>query len=144
MKIFYRFPIGDYSTSNRIIPWKPKDNINKVSWFETVVKTVVNGYLQQHFRKRLWKQITHLPNTENDPRIIIKDLNELPNPNEKILKQKRVTLLGMIISITLFKENLIDLAYIINPFTWYNKRKAEDAMLHLLIINGLNHVLMQL
>lgn len=52
-----------------------------------------NDYLwlsNQHLRRQLGKQIIHLPNTENDPWIVISDLNELSNPIEKVSTNKGI------------------------------------------------------
>lgn len=61
------------------------------------------------------KQITNLPNTENNPWIIIGDLNELSNPHRKASASK-----GNSTRCNNFKKfvqshYLIDLGYISNP-----------------------------
>lgn len=38
--------------------------------------------------KALWKQFAHLPSMENEPSLIVGDLNQIANPNEKYSPNK--------------------------------------------------------
>lgn len=95
----------------------------------------VYGY---HNTYKLWKQISHLPNTNNNPWFIISDLNELSNPMKKHLLVEGAQL-DIQNLICLFEESLIDLGHIGNSFTWHNKRKVEKAVFTRLSHAQTNH-----
>lgn len=69
---------------------------------------------------------TCLPNTENDPWIIISDLYESSNQNEKH-RQAKVAPPYILNSINLFKAKVLLTCYIAIPYTWYNERRVESS-----------------
>lgn len=93
---------------------------------------VWNNYIwlpTQHLQKRLWKQVTSIPNIDNDPWLTIGDLNKLSNPGEKSLDINGTSSKYANFNNFIQSKNLIDLGYTCTPFTWYNKRKADEAIL---------------
>lgn len=74
----------------------------------------------------------NLPNTENNLWIIIRDLDKMSNPNEKVSESKGNWTWYNNFNKLVQNNNLIDLGYRGNPFTWYNKMKIESAIFAIL------------
>lgn len=73
------FNLQIISTNIRFIHCQITNNIDKVSWFGNFIF----GFPHQHLQKHLWKQISIIPDTDIEPWLILGDLNELTNSNEK-------------------------------------------------------------
>lgn len=66
--------------------------------------------------------------SNNHSWLIIGDLNELVNPNEKSSETKGNSSRYAKFNNSVQSKNLIDLRYICKPVTWYNKRDVEGAV----------------
>lgn len=87
------------------------------------------GCLHYSLKKDPRKQIAQLLGNDIDPRLMVGDLNENFN-----LDEKRSPHVGSSIRYEKFNKfiqdnSLVDVGFQSNKFTWYNKRKVENTIL---------------
>lgn len=79
-------------------------------------------------QKKLWKLTGNISDMDSKPWLILGDFNELSSPDEKLFfswgNSTRYNNFNNVIN----QNNLIDLRYSDNPFTWHNKKNDQDAI----------------
>lgn len=116
------------SSSNRFIYCRIKDNIKHTSR----LSTFNNGFPHHHLPKSLWKQHGNLTNRDNNPWLIIGDLNGYPVLIRDCLRIKAIELRHNNFSRFIQKNNLIDLGFTENRCTWHDKRENLATVFSLL------------
>lgn len=123
-KNFPHFTLDILIEHERFIHGSKTDSSRNVKW----LVTFIYGYPQHHLQKDLWKQISNIKDTGKNPMIIIGDFNEISNTHERLSLSKSNSTRSTNFNKFIDSNFLIDLGFLGNPYTWYNKRNDSSAV----------------
>lgn len=109
---------------NRFIHCQIRDNIKENSW----LATFVYGFPHHHLQSQLWEDIASLNRGNDLPWMIIGNLNELSTSEDKLAKKKGNSTRFNKFNNFLHTNNLMDISHIGLPYTWWNSRLEDQAI----------------